>query len=320
MYTAILAAVVAVLSASVYELHWHDVGTLERRGERRQGERAIDGDLPALEPRAGFAEYLERLGRSILLADLVTICVGGGLSAFLAGRTLRPIRQAVEAEKAFFTNAAHDLRTPLAVMRSEAEVALRGGHALPPEARQVIASSLEEITHMSAMVEQMLDLARSGRRNIAAVTRLIDIAALARGMVEKMAPRADKSGVRLVVEAAGQVLVRGDPVSLQRALGNVLENSMAYTPRGGSVVLRVQRTGGSVTLQCEDTGVGIAAEDLPRITEAFFRGDPARQAHAGGAGLGLTIVKTIVDEHGGTFSAESLPGRGTTITLRFPSR
>ena len=138
MYTAILTAVVAVLSASVYELHWHDVGRLER-GERRQGERAIDGDLPAIEPRAGFAEYLERLGRSILLADLVTICVGGGLSAFLAGRTLRPIRRAVEAEKAFFTNAAHDLRTPLAVMRSEAEVALRGQHALPPEARQVIA-------------------------------------------------------------------------------------------------------------------------------------------------------------------------------------
>jgi len=320
VYIAILTAIVGLLSASLYEFHAHDVNSIEERRQRSPLERFRTAEgLPAAEDPPSVGEYLETLGRSIILADIVTIVAGGALAALLADRTLRPIRRAVEAEKAFYANAAHDLRTPLAVMRSEAEVALRSGNISQDDARALIGSSLEEIGHMSAMVEQMLDLARSGRPRRGGSLRRIDLATVARDAVERMARQAEGRGVALTVEAAGESLVRGDSLSLQRALGNVLENALAYTPRGGTVTVRVTHAGTHVDIAVEDSGIGIAEKDIPRITDPFFRGEKARGANANGAGLGLTIVKSTMDDHGGSLRTTSREGVGTTVTLRFPA-
>ena len=142
---------------------------------------------------------------------------------------------------------------------------------------------------------------------------------MARAAGERMARRASGKGLRLSVDAEGEARIRGDAQALQRAVGNVLENALAYTPRGGTVVLRVQRVPGHAVLTVEDTGIGIEEQDLPHITEPFYRGDRARSAHDGGAGLGLTIVQSTMAEHGGTLRAASRAGSGTTITLRFPA-
>ena len=336
VYCAILAAIVAVLSAALYEFHSHDVDRLGRRGLRPpvEAERPGGGGLrfaeggPVIERGDGesgeptdAAEYLERLGRNILVADLITLVVGGALSAFLASRTLRPIRSAVEFEKQFYANAAHDLRTPLAVMRSEAEVALRAPTLTEQEARRIVKSSLEEIDHMSVMVEQMLDLARgAAERNGKAAARVaVDLAVMARGTVERTASRAQQQGVRLSAHAASAAFIMGDRHSLQRALGNLVENALAYTPSGGSVDVTVEKSHGHVVLRVQDTGIGIPDADLPHITEPFFRGDRARGGHPGGAGLGLTIVKGTVAAHGGSLHASCGDPVGTTITMRFPA-
>ena len=316
VYIAILTAIVAILSASLYEFHSHDVG----RFSRGRAFRAVPRE-PFREPDApGFGENLENLGRSILFADLLTILAGGGLSYLLAARTLRPVKEAVEAEQRFFANAAHDLRTPLAVMRSEAEVALRAGRLEGTEARRILASSLEEIERMSAMVEQMLDLARRGSAapRAGAGTVALDLAALAGNVAARMSLRAGERGLRLDVDTTQAALVRGDQRTLERAVFNILENAIAYTPSGGTVTVRASARGGHAELSISDTGIGIAAEDLPRIAEPFFRGDRARGANTGGAGLGLTIAESAVKENRGTMRAESSPGAGTTILLRFP--
>ncbi len=317
LYLATITAIVAVLSSALYEFHAHDVEGIERR---RAG-REIEGQRPTDDARSGLEEYLEHLGRSIVVADVITIIAGGLLSYLLAARTLQPIKEAVEAEQRFFANAAHDLRTPLAVMRSEAEVALRGGSLDPGEARLLIQSSLEEIRRMSAMVEQMLDLARSGasRRPRGGLHETLDLAALAAATAARMARRAEERGIRLVTEAAGPVLISGEASTLERAVNNILENAIAYTPGGGCVTVRVRRDSGNAILDVADTGIGIPPEDLPHITEAFFRGDRARGVHSGGAGLGLTIVKTTMDEHRGSFRVENRPGGGTTVSLQFPA-
>lgn len=334
IYCGILAAIVAVLSATLYEFHSNDVDRLEQesRGPSIEGLGRVvppGGNFSAAETPGGesrfsersadLSEYLERLGRSILLADLVTLVIGGAASAFLPGRTLRPIRAAVESEKQFFVNAAHDLRTPLAVMRSEAEVALRTGTITADNARRLVRSSLEEIDRMAAMVEQMLDLARGDRAERASAHVRLDLAEVARGMVEKTQARAEERRVRLTVDAVVESHIRGDSLAIQRAIGNLLENSLAYTPPGGAVEVSVQRAHGHVILRVDDTGIGIPEEDLPHITEPFFRGDRAGARTAGGAGLGLTIVQSIMDVHGGVMRAARRPAAGTSITLRFPA-
>jgi signal transduction histidine kinase len=344
LYWAIIAAIVAVLSASLYEFHSRDVDDLQRRGPGpavivvrpppdTEDGAAEETDGPGRSAPKEFtdagisktpevAEYFERLGTNILLADLITLVVGGALSALLAGRTLRPIRAAVESEKRFYANVAHDLRTPLAVMRSEAEVALRSSSLTEPETRRLVQSSLEEIEHMSVMVEQMLDLARGpggrGRGKNDVVFAPVDLAALARSIVEKSIPRAADRGVRLT-HRVFPATIRGDEHSLQRAIDNLVENALAYTPSGGSVDVVVEKAHGHVFLRVDDTGIGIPDADLPHVTEPFFRGDRARGTHPGGAGLGLTIVKETVDAHGGTLHVARGRAAGTTITLRFPA-
>jgi signal transduction histidine kinase len=316
LYTAILTVIVALLSASLYEFHSHDVGSI---GRGRivlvvPGESSIAREDPSL------GEYLERLGRSIILADIITILAGAGLSSILASRTLRPVKEAVEAEQRFFADAAHDLRTPLAVMRTEAEVAIRSGRVDASEAWRILSSSLEEIQRMSAMVEQMLDLARSGSPSGHARAALapVDLAGLARNVAEKMSKRAGEQGLTLRIDAPPAAIVHGDPRSLERAVFNVVDNALNYTRAGGSVDVCVRAHGSHVELSVTDTGVGILPDDLPHITEPFFRGDRARGTHAGGAGLGLTIARTAVEESRGTLRAESTPDIGTTVTLRFP--
>ena len=316
LYLAIITAIVVVLSSFLYEFHAHDVSSLEHRRSVARLSEDGRGD-----ERAGFGEYVERLGRTIVLADIVTVVVGGALSWLLAAQTLRPIKESVEGEQRFFANAAHDLRTPLAVMRTEAEVALRSRDPDGEAARKVIASSLEEIQRMAEMVEQMLSLAQSGgaRRVDRTVFRQLDIAELAREVTARMARRAEDRGVRLRVEAAEPSRVSGDRFSLERCLSNVLENAVCYTPAGGSVSVSVQRRGGRVLLRVTDTGIGISAEDLPHVVEPFYRGSRARGVHEGGAGLGLTIARAAMDEHRGTLEIESRPGEGTTISLGFPA-
>jgi signal transduction histidine kinase len=173
---------------------------------------------------------------------------------------------------------------------------------------------------MSTMVEQMLDLARGaaepGGRPAGGP---VDLAELGRAAVAKMAARAGERGVRVTVEAPERAVVTGEALAIGRALDNVVENAVAYTPAGGTVSVAVRRRGGHVEVAVSDTGIGIAAADLPHITEAFYRGDRARGVHPGGAGLGLTIAKATMDAHRGAFEAASRPGSGTTITLRFPA-
>lgn len=315
LYLAIITVIVIILSSSLYSLHLDRVGHIERR--RLQTADAHEGQIASAR---GLGEYVEDLGRSLILADIITVGVAAVLSYVLAGRTLRPIKESTEAEQQFFANAAHDLRTPLSVLRTEAEVALRSGELTLDEARAALSSSLEEIERMSMMVEQMMNLSRRKREARAEVAfDRVDMVRLCAEVVGKLKRRAADLKVALSTSGADSAVILGNHRMLERAMYNVVENALNYTPEGGSVIVRTAREGSHVTVSVEDTGIGIAEEDLPHISEAFYRGDRARSVHSGGAGLGLTIVQTTALEHHGTLHAESRPGRGTKITLRFPA-
>ncbi len=332
-YLAIITIIVVILSSSVYSFHVMEVRRsvhhFTERLELRPPPGAFEGAIvpqitvvPEL-PRSferSLMDYAEDLRRSIIIGDIITIIVAGALSFLLAGRTLRPIKEMLDRQSRFFANATHDLRTPLAVMTTEDEVALRRKTIDDTAARELLNSNLEELRRMSTMVEQMRILSRAqagGHGGRPATKDELDLATISRNAVSKMTRRAGELGITIVGDPIEEAVIRGNRESFERALFNVIENAIAYTPSGGSVTVAVKRNGTHVELSVHDTGIGIPAKDLPHITEPFYRADEARSANTGGSGLGLTIVADIVSTHGGTLNIESEPNAGTTVSMRF---
>jgi len=314
LYVLILAFVVVLLSWTLFTVHGIQVReqTNRDRGEPRT-ESQERGSRGIAEPK--LEEYLEALGRSIVWLDAGTILLGGLLSYWLAGRTLRPIRDTVQAEQGFFAGAAHDLRTPLSVMRTEIDVALRNPAPTLEEVRQTFESALEEIARMATLVDEMLFLATSGHEH-RGVAELQDVSDLVATAVDRLQSRAASAGIRLSMAPAEPVVVKLLPGTLDRALANVLENGLKFTPPGGSVEVSVSSTRSHIDIVVADTGVGIRPEDLPRVTLPFFRADSARTTP--GSGLGLSIVEQILKKHRGSVELTSAPGRGTRVRLRLP--
>ncbi|HLQ76742.1 MAG TPA: heavy metal sensor histidine kinase [Terriglobia bacterium] len=231
--------------------------------------------------------------------------------------TFARLEHAVGEMKQFTGSIAHELRTPLTALRGEAEIALLHGRTAEDFSR-VLSSQLEEFQKLTRLIDQLLTLARAeaGEFHIERVNVSID--PLLKYLVETLAPIAAEKGVSLDLESDPGIVVRGDKEWLERALLNLLDNAIKYTSAGGRVTVRASDDSTGVRLQIEDTGIGIPREALPRIFERFYRADPARNKTVEGVGLGLSLVKWIVEEHGGTIEATSHPGDGTRLTLHLP--
>jgi signal transduction histidine kinase len=314
-YLLILVVVVGFLSVAVFVEAARQGGT--HTGESRLEAFELGENDASLEGTRG--DYSEDLLRALLIADALTVAVAAALSYLLAGRTLRPIRDAMAAQARFFAQAAHDLRTPLAVMRTQAEVALDGGEIAGPDATAIMESQVEEIGRLSALVDRLLSLVRGSRVGPRTPAEPVALAPLAAAVVDRLAVLAERRGVRVVVGRRVDAAVRGDRADLERALTNIVENAILYTPAGGIVDVSVARSAGKVEIVTADTGIGLAPQDVARLGEPFFRSQAAREANAGGTGLGLAIAAQIARDHHGSFHAASREGRGTTVMLRFPA-
>jgi signal transduction histidine kinase len=215
-------------------------------------------------------------------------------------------------------NVSHELKTPLTAVSGYAETLLDESIA-PDDRRRFTETIRDNAARMQRIVDDLLDLSRieSGgwRPNVARV----DVSAVARDVIAAAEPAAAAKGLRLSTEIPPDASsVDADPTAFRQVLSNLVENAVRYTGAGG-VTLRTRLGGGGVWVDVRDTGVGIAAEHLPRIFERFYRVDAGRSRHLGGTGLGLAIVRHLVDAHGGRVEAASVVGHGTTISVHFPS-
>jgi two-component system, OmpR family, sensor histidine kinase CiaH len=256
-----------------------------------------------------------RLRWQILAIDGVIVVAIGGLGFWYARRTLRPIRENFAAQKRFVADASHELRTPLAIMKTEFEVALRQE---PPggDAGRALESGLEEVDHMSDIVQDLLTLSRIDARQEKLRFAPVDLAALVERCAEKLQPLAQKRDVALTVRAAGRLTVDGDVAHLERALLNVARNAIEHSHADDEVALVARAADGRAVVEVRDEGEGIAPDALPHIFDRFYRGDEARSR--GGSGLGLAITRWTVESHRGTVTASSTLGQGTTIRLSLP--
>jgi signal transduction histidine kinase len=258
---------------------------------------------------------LDGLKNELILVDLGVLAAVSALSYFAAGRTLRPIKNALEAQQRFSGDAAHELLTPLTVIRSEAEVALEN-KAILSESRKSITNIVEEVDDMTQMVEDLLTLSRSGNMSAIPTSSRIDMSELILAVAQKMTPLAAQKNISISIDELVEGAVLGNGNDLRRAVRNIIQNAIKYTPQGGGVTIAFQNDGRFITSVIEDNGMGIASEDIKHIFEPFYRADKARPH--GGAGLGLSIVKRIVEQHGGSVDIKSNFGKGTTVNISLP--
>jgi signal transduction histidine kinase len=274
----------------------------------------------------------ERISEQRLLAALLSALIVGSLAALglaiaagwvYAGRALVPIRASIDRrdgalrrQREFAANASHELRTPLTVIRASVTDLRRN----PDQPVAAVGMALDDIdaetTHLAALVDDLLLLARTDAGTMELEQAPVDLADIAVEAVGPLTSMAAERGVAVVVDPLPAV-VTGDPLRLRQLVTILVDNAVAHTPTGGSVTVRVRAEGAAALLTVEDTGPGIRPDDLPRVFERFWRAD---DAPSGGTGLGLAIAAWIVECHGGRIEAASRPVGGARFEARIPLR
>jgi heavy metal sensor kinase len=218
----------------------------------------------------------------------------------------------------FTADASHELRTPLAVMRTTAEVALRGRGGTT-EHRESLERIVSELQRSSQLVDNLLLIANADAGHGRPTMRSMNLAAAVGEACTEGAVLARAKGITLCAGIPGEpVLVDGDSDALRRLFVILIDNAVKYTPSGGRCDVAVETRDGVATGTVRDDGIGIAAEDLPHIFDRFYRVDRARSRAQGGSGLGLAIGRWIAESHAGSIAVTSEPGRGSVFTVRLP--
>jgi two-component system phosphate regulon sensor histidine kinase PhoR len=271
--------------------------------------------LSAEELAAGAAR---RRVLEMALVGLSGVVVIAGMSVVLVAAARERKLSALKSD--FVANVSHELKTPLTVIGGFAET-LRD-RDLPPADRERFLATIESNAHrMQRIVDDLLDLSRYESGSWIPNVVSNDLAGVVSDVFVGVQRAADAKGLKLAFAAPPEAQhVEADPTALRQVLGNLVENAVRYTSRGGVTVRAEAPSNGGITLVVADTGSGIPAEHLGRIFERFYRVDPGRGRDEGGTGLGLAIVRHLVEAHGGAVRAESAVGRGTTISLHFPAR
>ena len=273
----------------------------------------------ALVPVAQISTSAERISLHNLSDRLPIVKTGDELeqlSMSLNNMIVR-LEDAVRHNQRFIADASHELRTPLTILNGELESVVEES-GLPSKVQQTISSALEELDRLRRIVERLFAISRLEAGEAGVEWGKFDLADLASGTLEQMRPLADDKGIALSSAVPGPVFVAADRARLKQVIVNLLDNAIKYTPNGGKVCLSVQTEGARAHLEVADTGIGISLADQPRIFERFFRVDEARSRDLGGAGLGLSIVKSICSAYGGTVSVESTKGAGSRFKVELP--
>lgn len=258
----------------------------------------------------GSATLNKRISATGLPAELVMLA-----ASFNA--TLARLEDAFARLRRFSADIAHELRTPVNNLRGEAEVAL-GKARSAEDYREVLASSLEECARLSRLIDTLLFLARAESPHTKLVRESLDLARELDGLRAFYAAAAEEAGITLSVTAPVGITLSSDRTLLHRAVGNLIENALTYTPVSGRIALSAERQGGHIRITVADSGRGIPGEHLPYVFDRFHRVEQARSNADGHVGLGLAIVRSIAVLHGGSAEITSTVGKGTEVTISLP--
>jgi len=325
-YFAILAVFCLLLTFGVRAVTTHELsrgddaqrGALHRLFERYSDDNVVPvfgvpGDryfANTQEQQAGLTR--QNLNRDFVSIDLGLLAVGAVLSYWYAGRTLRPIAALHEQQKRFTSDASHELRTPLASLRLENEIFLRQKHFSEPEARELIASNLEEVNRLEKLATNLLAL--NSYENGGVSHAPVTVGELTGAAIARVRRSKDARKVKFVQDIVGAAVdVNRD--SMVELLTILLDNAVKYGPKDGAVVLTGRMIDERYVLTVRDHGPGVAEADLPHIFERMYRGDKARSSKVSGHGIGLSLAQHIASANDATLAARNAEGGGAEFVL-----
>jgi heavy metal sensor kinase len=232
---------------------------------------------------------------------------------------LERLEESFNKVRQFTADASHELRTPLAILKGETEVTLRWARDAD-ELRRTLESNMEEIDRMGRIIEDLLALAKSEAGEIPLAFTTVNLSDLLQDLYLQGKTLAEPKSIEfnLHLQVDREIYLRGDQLQLHRMLLNLVSNGVKYTPAGGKVEVYLATTDDKAQIRVVDTGFGIAEEHFPYLFDRFYRIDEARNRDIGGSGLGLSIVKWIVDAHGGTIEVKSELNKGSEFAVTLP--
>lgn len=261
-------------------------------------ERLSAPNLAELLPRSGNGDELDRLT--------------GILNAML-----ERLGRSFAREREFTLHASHELKTPLTIMRSQAETALRED-SLTPAQREILASHIDEIERLAAIIDNLTLLAKADAGQLELRRAPVRLDELVREAVDDARILGAATELEVSLDARPAILIHGDRHRLRQTLVALTDNAVKFTPRGGRIWFALRHEGHHARLEVTNTGAGIPPEQLPRVFDRFYRGDPAHGTRVEGTGLGLSVAHWIVTAHGGSIEIQSRPGRDTTVAIQLP--
>ncbi|MDB5238511.1 MAG: hypothetical protein JWM46_781 [Candidatus Kaiserbacteria bacterium] len=309
---AAFALVLLALMGTAYNILSNDVANAILHGLAAGGQGKVPYSLGT-----SIVAQTQAL-RTHNFISLVCLIVGQtALFGYIIARiTLTPTRDALAAQKQFIGNIAHELRTPLSVIKTNTEVSLLG--EVSAELKTTLKSNIEELDRINEIINNLLSLSALVKPERIEFTA-VDLSVIATDAVQKYSQLAKSGDHQVTLRKSPDAQVWGNATALTQIVGNLIKNALSYTPRGGHVRITVEPApDNQVEILVQDSGIGIARKDLFRIFEPFYRADPSRTKGAGGTGLGLAIVSELIKMHQGKITIRSAIGRGTTVAVLFP--
>lgn len=312
-YIGIMAVILLIFSSGLIYTIEHKI----RRGFREKiilkDEFVIlESDTNLIETTSDEIEYI------IFSIDGLLLIIIGFSSYLLAGKTLLPIKNALDTQKRFSADASHDLRTPLAIMTTMSEVTLQNKNTSPQELRYTLKSNLEEVKKMSRLVTDLLLISRGDNQSLVMSSTHTDIHLLIEKLVRQLQIQVKRKNLDLKIIPYKKIVTSIDACNFERAILNILQNAINYT-KTGSISIDLQEDSQKVYVLISDTGVGIDQKDLPFVFDRFYKASHSRN-DVSSSGLGLPITKLIVEQHGGSVKIESKIHQGTIVTITIPKK
>jgi two-component system sensor histidine kinase CiaH len=293
---------------------------------KRYGEfGSVVAVVQAAQSRQAVTETVERLIFVLVLSGVGALVLAAAGGLFMSRRAMRPVQEAFGRQRTFIADASHELKTPLTLIRADAEVLSRGidDPNMANDNRELVDDLLGETDRMSAILSDLLLLARLDAEKISVAREPFDLALVLSETSERFAARAGAENKNLEVHHSGKLPARGDADRTGQVLAALLDNALRFTPAGGTITVEGRITDKRVEATVTDTGPGIAPENLDRIFERFYRADAhsgarSRGPTGGGTGLGLAIARDLARTQGGGLTAENAAGGGARFSLSLP--